>query len=34
MREAIGLAIDVAGLTCQRVGAQPPRRHEIAWPAP
>lgn len=34
MRDAIELAIEVASITCQRVGAHPPRRHEIAWPPP
>lgn len=34
MRDAIELAIEVASITCQRVGAYPPRRHELAWPAP
>jgi len=33
VREAIELAIDVASRTCERVGAQPPRRGELAWPA-
>jgi fructokinase len=32
MRDAIGVAIDVASMTCRRSGAHPPRRHEIAWP--
>jgi fructokinase len=34
MRDAIELAIEVASVTCRRVGAHPPRRNEIAWPAP
>ena len=34
MRDAIELAIEVASITCRRVGAHPPRRHELAWPAP
>ena len=34
MRSAIELAIEVAALTCRRAGAHPPRRHELAWPAP
>jgi fructokinase len=29
LRDAIGLAIDVAGATCQRSGADPPRRSEL-----
>jgi fructokinase len=33
MRAAVELAIEVAGLTCRRAGAHPPRRHELAWPA-
>ena len=33
LREAIGLAVEVARLTCLRPGADPPRRHEVAWPA-
>jgi fructokinase len=33
MRAAIELAIEVAGVTCRRAGAHPPRRHELAWPA-
>jgi fructokinase len=34
LRDAIGVAIDVASATCRRSGAHPPRRHEVAWPAP
>lgn len=34
LRDAIGLAIEVASLTCRRQGADPPWRHELAWPAP
>jgi fructokinase len=33
VREAVELAIEVANLTCQRVGADPPRRVELGWPA-
>jgi fructokinase len=32
VREAVGLAIEVAAVTCQRAGADPPRRDEIDWP--
>lgn len=31
VREAVNLAIEVASLTCQRAGADPPRRHEVGW---
>ena len=31
VREAVNLAIEVASLTCQRAGADPPRRDEVAW---
>lgn len=34
LRDSARLAIDVAGLTCRRPGADPPRRSELAWPAP
>jgi len=33
MREAVELAVAVASVTCARAGADPPRRHEVAWPA-
>jgi fructokinase len=33
VRDAVTLAIDVAVRTCLRPGADPPRRHELAWPA-
>jgi len=32
VREAVGLAIEVAAVTCQRAGADPPRRDELGWP--
>jgi fructokinase len=32
LREAVTLAIEVAVVTCQRVGADPPHRAEVAWP--
>jgi fructokinase len=32
MREAVGLAIEVASQTCQRPGADPPHRAELDWP--
>lgn len=32
MRDAIGLAIEVARLTVGRRGADPPYRHEVGWP--
>jgi fructokinase len=32
LREAAGLAIQVAGATCRRAGADPPRRAELDWP--
>jgi fructokinase len=32
LREAVTLAIEVAVVTCQRPGADPPRRAELAWP--
>jgi fructokinase len=32
VRDAVGLAIRVASLTCQRPGADPPRRSELTWP--
>jgi fructokinase len=31
-REAVGRAVRVASLTCQRPGADPPRRSEVGWP--
>jgi fructokinase len=31
--EAVSLAIQVATVTCQRPGADPPRRDELDWPA-
>ena len=34
MHDAVRLAIEVASLTCGRAGADPPRRHELSWPAP
>lgn len=34
LRDAVGCAVEVASLTCQREGADPPRRHELARPAP
>jgi fructokinase len=33
VREAVERAVEVASLTCQRAGADPPRRHEVGWPA-
>jgi fructokinase len=32
VRDAVGLAVRVASLTCQRLGADPPRRLELTWP--
>jgi fructokinase len=32
LREAVALAVEVASLTCQRPGADPPRRAELDWP--
>lgn len=32
LREAVTLAVKVASLTCQRPGADPPRRDELDWP--
>lgn len=32
VRDAVVLAIEVAGLTCQRAGADPPHRSELGWP--
>lgn len=32
LREAVELAIEVARVTCQRPGADPPRRTELDWP--
>jgi fructokinase len=34
VREAVVLAIEVADATCQRPGANPPRRDELRWPTP
>ena len=31
VREAVNAAVEVATLTCQRAGAEPPRRNEVAW---
>ncbi|MDO8484801.1 MAG: carbohydrate kinase [Candidatus Limnocylindrales bacterium] len=33
LRDAVTRAIEVASLTCQRPGADPPRRAELDWPA-
>jgi fructokinase len=33
VRDAVELAIEVASVTCQRPGADPPRRAEVAWPS-
>ena len=32
LREAVTLAIEVAVVTCRRIGADPPRREELNWP--
>ncbi|MFL5675281.1 MAG: carbohydrate kinase family protein [Chloroflexota bacterium] len=32
LHDAVTLAVDVATITCQRAGADPPRRSETAWP--
>ena len=32
VRDALGVAIFVAGVTCRRQGADPPRRDEVTWP--
>lgn len=32
LHEAVTIAIEVASLTCQRPGADPPRRDELDWP--
>ena len=32
LREAVSRAIEVATITCQRPGADPPRRAEVDWP--
>ena len=32
LRDAVDIAVVVAARTCQRIGADPPRRGEIAWP--
>ena len=32
VREAVTLAVEVATVTCQRAGADPPRRAELDWP--
>lgn len=34
LHDAVGLAVEVASRTCLRPGADPPRRHELAWPPP
>jgi fructokinase len=34
LREAVGRAIEVARITCERPGADPPRRAELDWPPP
>lgn len=34
LRETVALAIQVAGATCRRAGADPPRRAELDWPSP
>lgn len=31
VREAVSLAVEVASLTCQRAGADPPHRDEVGW---
>ncbi len=33
LREAVSLAIEVAGITCMRAGADPPHRAELDWPS-
>ena len=33
VRDAVERAVQVASLTCQRPGADPPRRDEVGWPA-
>lgn len=33
MRDAVGLAVEVASVICGRAGADPPHRHEVSWPA-
>ena len=33
VHEAVARAIEVAGATCRRAGADPPRRAELDWPA-
>ena len=32
VREAVSLAVEVASVTCQRAGANPPNRDEAGWP--
>ena len=32
LRHAVAVAVAVAAQTCRRIGADPPRRSEIAWP--
>jgi fructokinase len=32
VRDAVTLAIEVAHVTCQRAGADPPRREDAGWP--
>jgi fructokinase len=34
VREAVGLAIEAARVTCGRPGADPPHRGELDWPSP
>jgi fructokinase len=33
LRDAVTLAIEVAGITCRRPGADPPHRSDMDWPA-
>lgn len=33
LRDAVNLAVTVASATCERPGADPPRRSELAWPS-
>jgi len=32
LRDTVALAIEVAGVTCRRAGADPPSRGEVGWP--
>jgi fructokinase len=32
VRDAVALSVEVASITCQRAGADPPRRNELGWP--